>query len=148
MLERNDPVAAFYDTVVKNKAVRVVTVPVVLGTPNNARLMHIQVAETLHKRKTLAREVLTLITLPQLLIIALAASIIWYAVSRSLRPLIELEASVAARSPLELKPMEMTGVPTETRPLINAINGLLDRVNQWARLCGHAGHFHRFELER
>jgi two-component system sensor histidine kinase TctE len=128
VLERSDKTAVFYDALVKNKAVRVVTLPVVLGTPNNARLIRIQVAETLHKRKTLAKEVLTLITLPQLLIIALAASIIWYAVGRSLRPLIQLEASVAARSPLELNPMEMTGVPTETRPLIGAINGLLDRV--------------------
>ncbi len=144
LLERNTKTAAFYDAVVKNKAVRVVTLPVIVPTPDNAQLIHIQVAETLHKRKTLAKEVLTLITLPQLFIIALAASIIWYAVGRSLRPLIQLEASVAARSPLELKPMEMTGVPTETRPLISAINGLLDRVvrvlNAQSRFVTDASH--------
>ena len=144
LLERNAKTAAYYDAFVKNKAVRVVTLPVIVLTPNNAQLIHIQVAETLHKRKTLAKEVLTLITLPQLFIIALAASIIWYAVGRSLRPLIELEASVAARSPLELKPMEMTGVPTETRPLIGAINGLLDRVvrvlNAQSRFVTDASH--------
>ncbi len=144
LLERSTQSVAFYDAFVKNKAVRVVTLPVIVPTPNNPQLMHIQVAETLHKRKTLAKEVLTLITLPQLFIIALAASIIWYAVGRSLRPLIQLEASVAARSPLELKPMEMTGVPTEARPLIGAINGLLDRVvrvlNAQSRFVTDASH--------
>jgi two-component system sensor histidine kinase TctE len=144
LLEQKAKTPAYYDAFVKNKAVRVVTLPVIVPTPNNAQLMHIQVAETLHKRKTLAKEVLTLITLPQLFIIALAASIIWYAVGRSLRPLIQLEASVAARSPLELTPMEMTGVPTETRPLIGAINGLLDRVvrvlNAQSRFVTDASH--------
>ncbi len=144
VLERDDMAAVFYDSRVKNKSVRVVTLPVALGSINNPRLMRIQVAETLHKRKTLAKEVLTFITLPQLLMIVLSAGIIWYAVGRSLRPLIALEASVAARSPLELKPMEMVGVPTETRPLIGAINGLLERVvrvlNAQSRFVTDASH--------
>ena len=136
--------AVFYDAIVNHKAVRVVSLPVTVGAAHAMRRIHVQVAETLHKRKRLAHDVLTFITLPQLLIIVLAGGIIWYAVGRSLRPLIQLEASVAVRSPLELQPVPMAGVPIETRPLIGAINGLLERIghvlNAQSRFVTDASH--------
>jgi len=124
--ETGDP---FYDALIKDKNVRVVTLPLTLAIDNRERLVHIQVAETLNKREILAKEILTRLVLPELLLILLAAAIVWYAVRRGMHALIKLEASVAARSLLDLSPVQAPDAPAETLPLVNAINALLHRMN-------------------
>ena len=71
--EQGDP---FYDALVDGKNVRVATLPLTLIINNKESRVHIQVAETLHKREILAKEILTGLILPQLLLILLAAVIV------------------------------------------------------------------------
>jgi two-component system sensor histidine kinase TctE len=134
----------FYDASIDGQPVRVVSLPTLLHANEHTSLIHVQMAETLHKRETLAREILTLMIVPQLLLILLAAGIVWYAVGRGLRPLAQLEASITARSPLDLEPMQINDVPAEIRPLIGALNGLLQRVvsvlDSQARFVADASH--------
>lgn len=118
----------FYEDVIAGNKVRVVSIPLLLQTGAEQNLIHIQVAETLNKRRLLAEKILTGLILPQTLLILLAAGIVWFAVKRSLRPLGMLEASVAAMSPADLSPIQAPDAPTEAQPLINAINGLVQRL--------------------
>ena len=56
--------------------------------------------------------------------------LVWYLVGRGLRPLEQLARGVRARSPDALSPLVTEGVPAETRPLVEALNGLLGRLDQ------------------
>jgi len=125
-----DRVATFYDAVIDNQPVRVVVLPVAPKAGAGGAAILIQVAETLHRRQTLAREILTLLILPQLLLVFLSLAIVWYAVGRGLRPLAHLQSSILERSPRDLNSMRTTDVPTEIRPLVSAFNELLHRFNR------------------
>jgi len=78
------------------------------------------------------------------LLILLAAVIVWYAVGRGLRSLSRLEASVAARSHLDLSPVQDPDAPAEAQPLVSAINALLQRLegvlNAQNRFIADAAH--------
>jgi two-component system sensor histidine kinase TctE len=49
-------------------------------------------------------------------------------VKRGLRPLARLSEDIKARSALDLRPIDASAAPEETRSLVGAMNGLLDEV--------------------
>jgi two-component system sensor histidine kinase TctE len=59
--------------------------------------------------------------------------IVWFGVKRGLGPLAKLSDEIKARSPGDLRPIPAEGTPEETRPLVSALNGLLDEVSQASR---------------
>ncbi|MGE0799734.1 MAG: sensor histidine kinase [Lautropia sp.] len=89
----------------------------------------VRVAETRVKRNELATEILASVVLPQILLIALATTLVWVGVTRGLAPLAELQRAIAARSHLDRSPLEERGVPGEVRPLVTSINALLGRLD-------------------
>jgi len=89
----------------------------------------VQVAETLAKRHMLANEILIGVILPQLLLIAIAGLVLWGGVARGLAPLRALQQAVAARSHLDLSPVEVAHVPGEVDPLLSAVNDLMARLD-------------------
>ena len=89
----------------------------------------VQVAETLHKREALAREILLDVILPQLALIVIAGILVWIGVARGLAPLRMLQGAVAARSHLDLSPVEGAQVPAEVHPLLQSVNDLMARLN-------------------
>jgi two-component system sensor histidine kinase TctE len=90
----------------------------------------IQVAETLNKRKRMAGQIIATMLLPQLLLIMLAALIVWTGIGRGLAPLEQLHGEIAARSDRDLSPVEETNTPEEVRPIIHEINGLMNRLDK------------------
>ena len=94
------------------------------------KVVLVQVAETLNKRHILAGEILTGMLAPQLALILVAASIVWFGVARGLAPLRRLQGEIASRSHRDLRPLAEEGVAEEVRPLIGAINGLMVRLDQ------------------
>jgi len=90
------------------------------------------VAETTVKRSRLAREILLSSLFPELLIAAATLVIVWFGVKRGLQPLARLSEEIKARSPGDLRPIESAG-PEETRPLVAALNDLLNEVAQASR---------------
>ena len=90
----------------------------------------VRVAETETKRNGLAREILLSVVLPQLLLIAIAASVVWIGVVRGLRPLERLRHAVATRSHRDRKPLDDDRVPAEVSPLLQAIDELLGRLDR------------------
>jgi len=93
----------------------------------------VQVAETLNKRKTLVREALGAVILPQLILILLAGASVWIVVSRSLAPLEQLRDAVSNRSHRDLSPIQEQPAPGEVQPLLRAFNDLMQRLSQVMR---------------
>ncbi len=103
---------------------------VTVAVPDVRPRILVSVAETLHKRTRLAREILLAVILPQVVLILLAVLLIRSGVGRGLRPIAELEQAVHAHRPGELSPLPETGVPSELAPFTEAINSLLGRLGQ------------------
>ncbi len=104
------------------------------GNPVNShfepRLALIQVAETLEKRAVLANEIIKGVILPQFIILPIALALVWFALSRGLSPLAELQQRIRARKPDDLSPIDSYQVPEEISPLVRSLNDMLGRVSQ------------------
>jgi two-component system sensor histidine kinase TctE len=85
-------------------------------------------AETLVKRNDLVRDILLGMLLPEVLLVLVAASVIWFGVRSGLRPLEDLRAELANRSQADLRPVTVD-IPEEIQPVVTEINGLLMRLD-------------------
>jgi two-component system sensor histidine kinase TctE len=84
----------------------------------------------MHARDRIADQILIGVIVPQFAILALSALLVWFGVRRGLVPLSKLRDAVATRSPVDLRPLPIQDVPKEVRPLVTAINELMDRLQQ------------------
>jgi two-component system sensor histidine kinase TctE len=117
---------AFYDGQIAGSPIRIAALRV-QGKGGSAL---VQVAETLIKRRKLTSEILAVMLLPQLILIGTAGVLIWYGVGRGLGPLDRLRSQILQRSHRDLSPLQDARVPAEVAPLVNALNGLFERVNR------------------
>lgn len=114
----------YWNGIIDGLKVRIATVK----EPVGKNFVTIQVAETLIGRTELARNILIMIAVPQLLLILLCATAVWLGVSRGLRPLKALQEAVQSRTRSDLRSLSENGVPIEVLPLVQAINDLLARL--------------------
>jgi two-component system sensor histidine kinase TctE len=121
---------SFYDGMLQGEPVRVIELRLPPEAAGGRPAAVVRVAETMHKRNALAREILASVVLPQLLLIAIAGAVVWLGVVRGLRPLARLQRAVAARSHRDRSPLSAEGVPGEVSPLLAAINDLLARLDR------------------
>ena len=122
------------------KPVRVVSV----HTPCGRSACTVLVAETTVKRERLARDILLQSLFPEALIAVATLVLVWFGVKRGLWPLAKLSEEIKARSPRDLRPVNVERAPEETRGLVTAMNGLLEEVAQAAqnqqRFLANAAH--------
>jgi two-component system, OmpR family, sensor histidine kinase TctE len=118
----------YYDDIYLGRPVRIVTLhlPAETGKPDG--MVMVQVAENRTARNEFARQLLLRIMLPQALLILAAAFTLWLAVGRGLAPLGTLRREIESRSYRDLSALPEEEAPQEVRPLIIAINDLLDRL--------------------
>ncbi|MGH8692600.1 MAG: sensor histidine kinase N-terminal domain-containing protein [Burkholderiales bacterium] len=116
--------AVAHNTVYDGSNVRVVAVQ----SPCGRSACTVLVGETMVKRDRATRDVLLQSLFPELLIALATLVIVWFGVKRGLRPLARLSDEIKARSSGDLRPIDASGAPEETRPLVGALNGLLDEV--------------------
>ena len=93
-------------------------------------LATVQVGETLEKRAQLANEIIKGVILPQFIILPVALALVWFALSRGLSPLSELQQRIRARRPDDLSPIDSGQVPEEISPLVRSLNDMLARLSQ------------------
>ncbi|MFC5551278.1 sensor histidine kinase [Massilia aerilata] len=93
-----------------------------------ARLAVVQVAETLEKRAQLANEIIKGVILPQFIILPVILALVWFALSRGLSPLAQLQERIRARPPDDLSPIDSRQVPEEISPLVGSLNDMLARL--------------------
>ena len=121
--------SVFYDDVLRGEPVRVVAARMAMENGSAPDAVLVQVAESLNKRKRLARDILASVFLPQLLLILCASLAVWLGVRQGLLPLQRLKRAVSARSHLDLSPIDATDVPGEVMPLVDEVNDLLRRLD-------------------
>ncbi|HEX7635067.1 MAG TPA: sensor histidine kinase N-terminal domain-containing protein [Noviherbaspirillum sp.] len=90
----------------------------------------VQVGETLDKRTHLANDIIKGVILPQFIILPIALALVWFALSRGLSPLAELQQRIRARRPDDLSPIDSGHVPEEISPLVGSLNDMLERLSQ------------------
>jgi two-component system sensor histidine kinase TctE len=93
-----------------------------------SRLALVQVAETLEKRAQLANEIIKGVILPQFIILPVILALVWFALSRGLSPLAQLQERIRARPPDDLSPIDSRQVPEEISPLVGSLNDMLARL--------------------
>jgi two-component system sensor histidine kinase TctE len=70
------------------------------------------------------------VILPQFIIIPLAVMLVWFGLSRGLRPLSRLRRTIETRDPADLSPIATRRVPEELEPLVEAFNHMLERMKK------------------
>ena len=92
------------------------------------RWVLVEVGETLEKRSQLANKIIASVILPQFVIIPLAVILVWFGLSRGLRPLTLLRERIETRREADLSPIASGRVPEELQPLTDAFNSMLARM--------------------
>ncbi len=88
----------------------------------------VQVAETDEKRTMLASQIIGGVLTAQFIIVPLALMLVWFGLGKGIEPLTELRQSILDRKPQDLSPIPEADAPEEVRPLIRAINEVMERL--------------------
>jgi two-component system sensor histidine kinase TctE len=118
------PAPAYRDAIYRGHPIRIASYTALIG----GAMVTVAVAETLHKRERATMHILTSILLSDVLQLIGTLLLVWFGVRYGVRPLRALSAQISKRSARELAPFEQAMVPTEVRPLVQALNGLLETV--------------------
>jgi two-component system sensor histidine kinase TctE len=127
--EKFDPGEVYYrDDEYKGQDLRIAFM--YLGEPDapRDRWALVEVGETLEKRSQLSNKIIASVILPQFVIIPLAVILVWFGLSQGLRPLTRLRERIETRREADLSPISASRVPEELRPLTEAFNSMLARM--------------------
>lgn len=124
----------FWDAVYFDEPVRVGSYARVLDQPLGGQVagqrLVIQVAETLESRQGFTRALVLQSVARDVLLLVVAIGLMVLAVSWALRPLARLRGELQARSPQDLRPIDVSSIPAEVQPLVDAINFHIERNRQ------------------
>ena len=118
-----------HNTTYDGRKVRVVTVQ----SPCGSSIRTVLVGETTLKRERLARDILLQSLFPEFLIALATLVIVWFGVKRGLEPLARPSEEIKARSAATCGRSTPPALRQETRPLVGALNGLLEEVSAASR---------------
>ncbi len=90
---------------------------------------HLQVAHPLSSRDLIGLDVAERIAIPLFFAFPILMLFMYVSVTRSIKPLDSVAASLSARSAENLSPVSDQNIPLELRPIIYAFNRLLERVS-------------------
>ncbi len=90
----------------------------------------VQVGETLEKRRLLANQIIKGVILPEFIILPIALTLLWFALTRGLSPLATLQEHIRSRRSDDLSPIDSHGVPEEISPLVRSLNDMLEQLSQ------------------
>ena len=93
----------------------------------------ISTAETINKRRALARELLISTVPIELLLIGIAMALVWLGINRGLRVLDPLAHEIRMREAGDLSPLRTIDAPLEVQPLVATIDALLGRLDRMLR---------------
>jgi len=105
----------------------------VFATRGAADDVQVYVAEQDDSRSAILQAVLRSVLLPPLFALPLLALLIWWAVRRELKPLSHLSRQLKDRDGRQaqaLAPLPLNQLPMEIHPVVEALNGLFQRLDQ------------------
>jgi two-component system sensor histidine kinase QseC len=97
---------------------------------NDSRSLQVQVSENHHIRDELIGHIAWRLLFPALFGLPLIGTWVWLATRHGLSSLHSVAHQIAGRDPQQLQAIHPTTAPEEIRPLIEALNGLFQRVEQ------------------
>nr|WP_315188662.1 ATP-binding protein [uncultured Albidiferax sp.] len=100
----------------------------VFASFQRARDVYVLVGEETAARGEILRAILRSVLLPLAFALPLLALGGWWAVRQGLRPLRQLSQVLGLRQPQALEPVQIADLPPEMRPMVQALNGLLERI--------------------
>jgi len=112
---------AYYSTEYLGKRVRVV----VYRSATPAGEVVVQVAQTTRRRDQLAARFVTMDALQDLLLVAATLLLVYFGVRFGLAPLMRLREDLEKRTAEDLRPVDEAQIPSEVKPLVQALNRLL-----------------------
>lgn len=90
--------------------------------------VQVYVGEEMGSRANILWAVLRSTLLPMALALPLLATVLWWAIHRSVAPVRELGTALARRRPDALEPLELQDAPAEIAPMVAELNSLLERI--------------------
>jgi two-component system sensor histidine kinase TctE len=115
------------DDVLEGESVRVAY----RAVPTEATgVLLIQVAETRNEREALVSRIIRGVLLPQFAMIPIVVILSYLGLSRGLAPLRKLRQRILSRHPGDLSPLRAGQAPEEVQPLLLALNGMMQRLEQ------------------
>ncbi|CAB1370410.1 sensor histidine kinase [Denitratisoma oestradiolicum] len=96
--------------------------------PDQAPVL-VQVAETRKKRLGLAASIVSGVIVPQFVIVPLAVLLVYLGLTHGITPLQRLQQELHSRLPSDLAPISVKGIPMEIRPILEALNDVMARLD-------------------
>lgn len=127
--EALDDRVTYYDAVYRNDAIRAVALRVPLRPGTGSGTILVQVAERSQLRENFARQIMVRMMIPQGILVLLSTLTIWFGIGLGLRALTAVRREIESRSHVDLSPLDESAAPAEVRPLVRAMNGLLQRLS-------------------
>jgi two-component system sensor histidine kinase TctE len=124
----------YYDDILDGQPVRVAAFALPLDGTRVRGIALVQVAETRTKRNFMVKEIMEATISPQLLMMTLAAILLYFGVKRGLLPLDRLRLAISQRSYQDLSAVDTSDTPQEVQPLLTAMNDLMRRVREVIQL--------------
>ncbi len=121
----------YYDEPVRIGSYARLLDPPMTGAAGPQRVV-IQIAETLESRQSFTLSLVLQSLARDLLLVGAASCLLVLAVGWALRPLARLRNEVQARAERDLTPMSTAGIPSDVRPLVEAINFHVERNREQA----------------
>jgi two-component system sensor histidine kinase TctE len=118
----------FYDAQYRGENVRIAILLQPVATNTGKGMAAVQVVETLQLRQGAAAQILKDTLIRQSILIAVITLVVLLVVQRVTRPVRKLSEHLAQRSEDDLTPIASTELPTEIRPMAEATNQFMQRL--------------------
>lgn len=121
-IKLNGNTTGFSNEIVQGELWRVYTI---IDPVKGVRIL---VADRLALRDRLVGDLVKGLVAPIILILPLLGLLIWISLGRGLRPLHELADKVRQKDADDMRPLQAANIPSEVKPLADALNGLFIKV--------------------
>lgn len=122
--------ATFYNARLRGRDMRWVSLA--LATKDAGEAVTVVVGETTHKRERLREEILVAVWVPQILVLLLAGLVTYRAITSQTRRIHDLSRALHDFSVTRLHPVANDDTPEELRPLTDALNAMLTKLDRAA----------------
>jgi two-component system, OmpR family, sensor histidine kinase TctE len=127
--DRHERNTVYYrDTMIDGQDARAAFVFTRLQNKNESINAVVQVVETKNKRNRLATEIAAFAMVLLFVAIPTAILLLWFGLTRGLRPVVSLRERFSNRLPNDLSPIDPREVPDELQPMIATLNQQLAKV--------------------
>ncbi len=121
----------FYASTFQGLPVRVAQISRLMFNAGNAHKVTVSVGQTLKGNQDLVRTLRIPALTREIVLLLLAVVLVVCGLTIELRPLVRVRNEVAGRDPMDLQPIRPADLPQELRPIVEAINQCIQRLNEY-----------------